>query len=117
MTEYAKKTCNICGKRDIQPNMVRREKMVHRATSRSGINKRTLAAALLLPENKAAGRQFNKWLFANNVRHHSSKRTVWMCESCANEYDDHDRDPDPISGKTVAIFFAVVIVLMFVISL
>ena len=83
---YSKKTCNICGWRDIQPRMYRAQKSVKAYTSRDGIGAGTLIGALV--DNKASKRRLNKVVFANNKRTHTAHRTVWMCGDCAWDHGE-----------------------------
>lgn len=66
MKEYVKKTCNICGCRDIQPNMVRKQKQVHVGSSRQNIHGGTVVGALF--GNKKSHARISKVMFSNNKR-------------------------------------------------
>jgi len=81
MPEYAKKTCNQCGLRDIQPNMTRARKKVKTGSSRSKLSTGTYIGVLL--ENKTAAKRFHNNLWANNKREYTRYREVWMCKDCA----------------------------------
>jgi hypothetical protein len=81
MSEYAKKTCNQCGLRDIQPNMVRATKKVKTGSSRSKLSAGTYVGLLI--ENKTAQKRFRNNLWANNKRQYTRYREVWMCKDCA----------------------------------
>ena len=85
MSTYAKKTCNICGLRDIQPNMYRRKKSVKAYTSKDKIGVGTMIGFAF--DNKASRRRVNKALFANNKRSHTAHREVWMCYECSGVAD------------------------------
>lgn len=86
MSTYAKKTCNICGLRDIQPNMYRRKKSVKAYTSKDKIGAGTMIGFAF--DNKASRRRVNKALFANNKRSHTAHREVWMCYECSGVADE-----------------------------
>ena len=78
---YAKKTCNLCGFRDIQPNMVRAKKNVKAYTSKDQIGVGTWIG--WMAGEKSSIKRINKSLFANNKRKHTAHREVWMCPECA----------------------------------
>ena len=82
---YAKKTCNICGYIDIQPNMVKKAKKVQIATSRRGLTFREVLG--LFVGVKESYRSVRRWLFAPGKRIYERKRMVWMCEKCADQID------------------------------
>lgn len=81
--QYAKKTCNICGLIDIQPNMVRQKKKVKTGKGRDSLGAGTIAGIFL--ENKQSAKRLRKVLWANNNREYTSYREVWMCHECAGQ--------------------------------
>jgi|FLMP01.2.fsa_nt_emb hypothetical protein len=95
MRTYAKKTCNICGLRDIQPNMFRVKKSVAAYTSKDQIGFGTWVGAVF--GGKISNRRIQKTLFANNKRRHTAHRTVWMCEPCSGENDADEGGPGMVS--------------------
>ena len=80
--EYAKKTCNICGLRDIQPNMVRKEKKL-KAKSKRGVTWNEILGTAV--GSKTSARALKKSLYGPPQRNYSTKRTVWMCNPCARK--------------------------------
>lgn len=80
---YAKKTCNICGYRDIQPNMYRVEKDVYVGSGNTGLSGRTWLGAAI--GYKKSQRQIGKYFLAPNKRNYTRRREVWMCGNCADE--------------------------------
>ncbi len=84
---YAKKTCNLCGWRDIQPRMVKKHKTVQVAQGKRGLSKREVAFALM--GSKTAQRSVTRWATAPNKRVYSTKRLVWMCEDCSGSKSDY----------------------------
>ncbi|MGC6476414.1 MAG: hypothetical protein ACON41_07220 [Parvibaculales bacterium] len=84
---YAKKTCNLCGWRDIVPKMMKRPKTVQVAQGKRGLSKREVFFAVA--GSKSARNSVKKWATAPNKRVYSSTRTVWMCEDCAGEKSEY----------------------------
>lgn len=78
---YAKKTCNMCGFRDIQPNMYRVEKEVYVGSGNTGLSGRTWIGAAF--GYKRSQRQIGKYFLAPNKRNYKRRREVWMCADCA----------------------------------
>ena len=81
---YAKKTCNICGWRDEQPNMYRVEKDVYVGHTTAGLKGRTILGALF--GYKPSQRKVGRYLFAPNKRKYIRRREVWMCVDCARKH-------------------------------
>ena len=116
MSEYAKKTCNICGLRDIQPNMVRATKNVKVGSSKQAVTACTWLWAAA--GNKSAENRVKKVFTANNKRTYTRKREVWMCEDCA---DDNNDEPGALAmffaGLTIlAVIAAVAVVALIVLA-
>jgi hypothetical protein len=82
---YAKKSCNICGFRDIQPNMYRTEKSRVTGSSKTKITTGNLVGLALGQKNSK--RKISNTLFANNKRQYTRKSVVWMCYECSGTGD------------------------------
>ena len=82
---YAKKTCNTCGFRDIQPNMYRTEKSRVTGSSKTKITSGNLVGFALGQKNSK--RKISNTLFANNKRQYTRKSVVWMCYECSGTGD------------------------------
>ena len=82
---YAKKTCNTCGFRDIQPNMYRTEKSRVSGSSKTKITSGNLVGLALGQKNSK--RKISNTLFANNKRQYTRKSVVWMCYECSGTGD------------------------------
>lgn len=80
---YTKRTCNKCGYRDIQPNMVQKEIEYVSGTSNTGLSARTVVGSVL--GSKKSSNQLGKWLIAPNKRVYKRKRMVWMCKQCVSD--------------------------------
>lgn len=61
--------------------MVRSVIQVETGSSNTGMNKRTVAGALL--GSKQSSNQLGKYLFAPNKRVYKRNKTVWECKNCA----------------------------------
>ena len=107
MTEYAKKTCNICGARDIQPNMVRKQKKVKTGKSRETLGVGTIAGIFL--ENKQSAKRLRKYLWANNNRTYTRYREVWMCQECAGVKPKTSNPEDPDLGPINNFIFGTIV--------
>ena len=98
----------MCGARDIQPNMVRKEKKVKTGKSRETLGAGTIAGIFL--ENKQSAKRFQKYLWENNNRTYTRYREVWMCQECAydkpktNTSEDED-SLGPIGDFVVDVVF------------
>ena len=84
---YAKKTCNICGWRDIQPRMVKKAKKVQIATSKRGLSGREVLGGLF--GSKESVKSIRNWLYAPKKRVYDRKQVVWMCEKCTGAKTDY----------------------------
>ena len=80
---YAKKTCNICGYRDEQPNMYRVEKDVYVGSGNTGLSGRTWLGAAI--GYKKSQRQIGRYFLAPSKRNYTRRREVWMCGDCAGK--------------------------------
>lgn len=80
---YAKKTCNICGYRDEQPNMYRVEKDVYTGSGNTGLSGRTWLGAAI--GYKKSQRQIGRYFLAPSKRNYTRRREVWMCGDCAGK--------------------------------
>ena len=85
MAQYAKKTCNTCGIRDIQPNMYRTEKSRKTGSSNNTVTAGNALRALA--GNKAALKKTKRSIVANNRRTYTRITTVWMCYECSGQGD------------------------------
>ena len=83
MSEYAKRTCNVCGLRLPQPEMNQKFVTTQVAKGKRGLSTREIAGALI-GSKKSTNSIFN-WLFAPNVRNYSRKQKVWLCDACSGE--------------------------------
>ena len=81
MSNYAKKTCNICGVRDEQPYMHRVHRQVNTGSSNTGLAKRTMLGAVF--GNEKSQKAVGKWALSPNKRNYKRTREVWMCGDCA----------------------------------
>ena len=82
---YATKSCNICGWKDIQPNMYRTEKSRVSGSSKTKITSGNLVGFALGQKNSK--RKISNTLFANNKRQYTRKSVVWMCYECSGTGD------------------------------
>lgn len=92
MAKYSKRTCNRCGVRDIQPNMVRQTVTRKVGSSRQSVDGGTILGAMA--GNKASHRQIQKTLFANNKRSYKRNYQVWMCQGCADKTEKENSSSD-----------------------
>lgn len=83
MAQYAKKTCNICGVIDIQPNMVREKKEVITGRYDTKVTGGNVLGAMA--GSKASANAVRRGLIANNRRERTAYREVWMCKDCASD--------------------------------
>ena len=112
MGEYTKKTCNICGLRDIQPNMVRASKNVKVGSSKQAVTAGTWFWAAA--GSKSAENRVKKVFTANNKRSYTRKREVWMCGDCANDNDD---EPGLLIKIISTIFMTIITVVVGIVAL
>ena len=115
MADYAKKTCNLCGLRDIQPNMVRAEKQVRTGSSKQGVDAGTIFG--VLAGRQDSGKRVQKVLFNNNKRNYTRKSIVWMCPDCAGvkseKQQEDSKERSETFAKIMGWFLAFVIVFAF----
>jgi hypothetical protein len=82
MATYATKTCNQCGVRKPQPEMKQTEMYVETGKSKTGISAATIVGIIF--RNKKSGKSFLSWLFNSGQRSYTRKKTVWLCNTCAD---------------------------------
>ena len=79
MPEFAKKTCNFCGIRDIQPNMLRIQK-TYQTTIKNAATKRDVIGSLL--GSKISQKSLGKSLMSGGGRVATRQGEVWSCYGC-----------------------------------
>ena len=83
MAQYSKRTCNMCGIKDIQPNMYRTQKSTKTGSSNNSVTAGNLLWAAA--GNKAALKKTKRSIVANNRRTYTRRSIVWMCGDCSGE--------------------------------
>lgn len=84
MAQYARRTCNKCGIKDIQPNMVQVEIEYNSGSSTTGVAGRTWVAAAA--GDKRAQKKTQQFMTHPNKRVYKRRRKVWMCPECAKSH-------------------------------
>lgn len=86
---YAKRTCSVCGYRDIQPNMKQKTIEVESGRSKDDGSWATYIAATFM-KDEAAARRINRTTWANNKRKYYRNKTVWVCKSNCGKHSDKE---------------------------
>lgn len=82
--KYANRTCDKCGARKPQPEMVRKEVYVETGKSTATISTNTWLG--VMGGDKASGRAVKRAMFNNGERTYTRKKTVWSCRNCNAPY-------------------------------
>ena len=80
MIKYTNRTCDKCGARKPQPDMVRKEVYVETGKSKTTVSNDTYWG--MAGGDKAAGRAAKRALYNSGERTYSRKKTVWSCKNC-----------------------------------
>lgn len=78
---YAVRTCNKCGIRKPQPEMVQKELYVEVAKSQPGISLSTIIGREF--NDKKSTKAYDKWFHNTSQRTYKRKKKVWLCKSCS----------------------------------
>lgn len=81
--EFAKRTCANCGTRAPQPFMHKKVVEIEVAKGKSALSLRTVLGSLL--GNKRSARQLSGFLWAPSKRTYSRRKTIYLCEACADK--------------------------------
>jgi hypothetical protein len=81
MARYALRTCERCGIRKPQPEMLRKEIYSETGKSLPGVSGFTWFG-LLLGDRKSV-HSINRWIFNTSQRNYKRKKQVWICDDCA----------------------------------
>lgn len=74
---YTKRTCTVCGFRDIQPNMTQKTVKAKSGQSKAGAGMNTWAGYLI--GDKASVKAVNKTIWGTNTRNYTRNKQVWVC--------------------------------------
>ena len=80
--KYAIKTCDKCGIKLPQPEMIKRDVIVETGKSKTTVTGATFIGAAL--GDKASVRAINRHNFNSGERTYTRKQTKWFCYECAN---------------------------------
>ena len=80
---YTKRTCHECGRRDIQPNMIRATREIKVGRSRTGATIWTWVSAAL--GHKPSQRALKRFLFNSSQRTYFREKQIWICYKCEGE--------------------------------
>lgn len=108
---YAVRTCNICGIRKPQPEMVRAKKRVEVAQSKRALSGREVAGFVL--GSKKSTKSVHNWMLAPNKRSYTSTREVWMCKSCAAAQPAISSSGGNTAAQWIGAIIGIIIVLFF----
>ncbi|WP_439150463.1 hypothetical protein [Sulfitobacter sp.] len=78
---YTKRTCNECGRRDIQPNMFQKEITYNSGSSKRNVGVTTFLGAAL--GDKKSTRSIADSIFNTQGRTYTRRRKVWLCRECS----------------------------------
>lgn len=81
MEKYASRTCEYCGIRKPQPQMIHKKVYVEVGKSSSDVSLFTWLG-LLFGDNKSI-HSINRWIFNTNQRKYKRKKQIWFCHECA----------------------------------
>lgn len=110
---YAKKTCNICGIRKEQPDMVRSSKQVKSGSSNTGLTKRSIIGATF--GNKKSQSAVGKWMLSPNKRNYTKTREVWMCHDCAG-VNSKKSEADEFSTFSLLVILSVFLGILYLLT-
>ena len=74
---YSKRTCTVCGFRDIQPNMTQKTVKSKSGQSKAGAGLNTWAGYLL--GDKSSVKAVNRTIWGTNTRNYTRNKQVWVC--------------------------------------
>jgi hypothetical protein len=94
MTRYAIRTCQSCGVRKPQPEMIQKAIYEETGKSQSTVSKETFVGALLNDTRSKAA--LNRWAMNTSQRTYMKKKKIWMCSDCEKTYID----PNKVKSKT-----------------
>lgn len=77
---YTNRTCDKCGARKQQPDMIRKEVYVETGKSKATVSNDTYWAMAF--GDKAASRAVKRALTNSSERTYTRKKTVWTCKNC-----------------------------------
>lgn len=97
--KYTNRTCDKCGARRPQPEMVRKEVYVETGKSTATISTNTWIG--VMGGDKGSERAVKRALFNNGERTYTRKKTVWSCRNC-NAPSGNYSLPSPKVIKTKA---------------
>ena len=80
MIKYTNRTCDKCGARKQQPDMIRKEVYVETGKSKATVSNDTYWAMAF--GDKGAARAVKRALTNSNERTYTRKKTVWSCKNC-----------------------------------
>lgn len=83
---YTRRTCDECGYRDIQPNMIIHTKMVPTGKSQSGTSTMTWIGAL--GGHKPSVRAIQRQVFNTSKRNYFREKKVWLCKICSEKQNN-----------------------------
>lgn len=78
--KYANRTCDKCGARKPQPDMIRKEVYVETGKSKTTVTNDTYWG--MAGGDKAAARAAKRALYNSGERTYTRKKTVWSCKNC-----------------------------------
>ncbi len=80
VVKYTNRTCDSCGARRPQPEMVRKEVYVETGKSNATISTNTWIG--VMGGDKASGRAVKRAMYNNGERTYTRKKTIWVCRNC-----------------------------------
>ena len=80
VVKYTNRTCDTCGARRPQPDMIRKEVYVETGKSRATISSSTWFG--VAGSDKASLRAVKRAMYNNGERTYTRKKTIWVCRNC-----------------------------------
>lgn len=80
VVKYTNRTCDSCGARRPQPEMVRKEVYVETGKSKTTVSNDTYWG--MAGGDKAAARAAKRALYNSGERTYTRKKTIWVCRNC-----------------------------------
>jgi hypothetical protein len=79
--KYTNRTCNQCGVRNPQPEMIKKIVYTETGRSRKGVSAATGLG--LFVGHKGSANAVKTWFFNSGQRTYQRKKQVWMCKPCS----------------------------------